>query len=212
MGKRDKKTIRRRFLPFTLMEMLIVLMIVLLASAAIGINVSKAIRQERFGTATRLILDKLQLAQNMMLILHTDVKVKISEGVDDKNSLRCWIVVDNPLTLSLKSVLNHNPEIKGITNAAFEDMHSQEKKELPITLEFLAGGSFMSRGTLHLYDSKDKSMEEIIELPGYPQAIGHSAKALQRKREDKYEEHNDILFPKEVKKILEETAAAFPAA
>ncbi|QLH36565.1 MAG: type II secretion system protein [Parachlamydiaceae bacterium] len=60
---------------FTLIELLIVLMVLALASGVIGFSVHRALREQRFKTEVELVADSLRLAQNLMLIMNADVHV-----------------------------------------------------------------------------------------------------------------------------------------
>ena len=71
------RTIRR--VPFTLLEILLVLSLIALIAGLVGISVHKMYISQRFRNEVSLVVDQLRLAQDMMLILDTDVHVIFSE-------------------------------------------------------------------------------------------------------------------------------------
>src|SRR4051812_5988961 len=69
----------KKKLPFTLVEILIVFFILALSIGIIGINIHKAIVQQRFETEVALVLEELRFAQDLMLILDGNFKVKFEK-------------------------------------------------------------------------------------------------------------------------------------
>lgn len=193
----------KRKIHFTLIELLIVLAIIALATGVIGFSASKAIQNERFRSGTNLILDKLQLAQNIMLILKTDAYVTFKHD-ESKRQVLCFIQVEKQLTPALAKIVNLHPEISGICNVTFVDKETNRQHERDFTLHFISGGTKMSRGYLQLH-SGDKTLEQIIYLPGFPHPLGSNSKVLKGHVEANQQTNQyDELYPKEIKKLLEE--------
>lgn len=69
--------LQRRFV--TLVETLIVMSLIALVAGAIGFGAYSAVNTERFRTAVRQVGDQLVLAQDVMLILKTNVRVHLQQ-------------------------------------------------------------------------------------------------------------------------------------
>lgn len=169
LNKRFKKTY------FTLIEILIVITIILSIGSIIGINLIKGKQQQQFYTASRLVADKLQMAQDLMLLLNCDIRVKLE--FNSKGILQCHLNVDKPLDPQLKKALNFTTDVSGISSFDFVD-HQQITHSNKIELAFFSGGSKMSQGKIVLYSSNlnsnqssSKAMQQQIILAGFPQSI-----------------------------------------
>lgn len=148
---------------FTLMELLVVIAILLLVMGVIGINVGSAVRTEKFNSGVGILVDKLRMAQDIMLILKTNVKVKLEQG--DKG-LVVSVNVDRALSPVLKQAVIQKTTIEEIRSFSFTagEMTDNEK----VTLDFMSGGSRMTKGKLTV---KSGNLSEDIYLSGYPQMI-----------------------------------------
>jgi Tfp pilus assembly major pilin PilA len=186
---------------FTLMELLIVMAIIIMVTTVIGFNVTKAIENDRFRTGTNLMLNRLKMAQDLMLILKTDVTLKCVQN-KEKKEVSCYIQVEKPLTQALEKIINANPLLNGISHITFNDKEMNRDYHDNFTLNFVSGGSKMSRGFLRLNNG---NLEELIYLPGYPNPIGSHSKVFKGHIEARqHDNQNDELYPREIKKIFEE--------
>lgn len=162
---------RKRF--FTLVELLLILMILSLIAGLIGININKAIREQRFKTEVSLVVDKLRLAQNLMLILHGDVHVKFTSEKGGE-AIKMWLEVDDSNAPEWVKQFQKSPKLlKAIQFINFQDNDNQSEYG-KIDLKFLSGGTVMSRGLLRLSTSESNmagALERFITLSGYPQNI-----------------------------------------
>ena len=163
----------------TLVETLIVMSLIALVAGAIGFGAYSAVNTERFRTAVRQVGDQLVLAQDVMLILKTNVRVQLQQTEDG-------------LEVTFESASKLSPALERFTSEpmlltaipAFQFINSSGlTEESEVTLEFLSGGSQMSQGKLILYgggsQDEDTRREEIV-LHGYPRTIliGSSAEAV----------------------------------
>ncbi|MGZ3732861.1 MAG: pilus assembly FimT family protein [Parachlamydiaceae bacterium] len=154
----------------TLIEMIVVMTIIMFVGGIAGINISKAIQEQRFRTEVALVVDQLRLAQNLMLILNEDVKVKFKhtdKGITHFLSFQCasnsgW---DKELTRPSKP-------LTAIRQIEFQ---SPDKKQgvADVTLSFLSKGMVMSQGILKLSTGPSYNYQETryICLYGYPSPI-----------------------------------------
>jgi prepilin-type N-terminal cleavage/methylation domain-containing protein len=190
----------KRRLCFTLLEMLVVISLFVVIAGAVGMNVAGAIREARFRSGVELVIDKLQMAQDLMLIMNQDVRVQFDK-VDDK--LRCLFEVDTKLTPALKTVMNSSTDISGIRSWEFVDPDSHRKEEGKFSLEFFGSGTKMSRGELRLYGADKERYKETVILPGYPFPIGKGTDPS-RLDNNNHETSYEALYPKEIRKLAEE--------
>lgn len=197
--------ISRRYC-FTLFEFLIVMGIIVAVLGIIGINFGKSIQKERFHAGIGLILDKLQLAQDLMLILKNDVQLKFYRD-PQTNKLFCFVELEQPLQKGFAKIVNKHSEISGISSWVFENQEKHTQEQESFVLEFISGGTKMSRGILHLYGDDSKSLSEVIALPGYPRPIGGRFKRNEALSElnISIDKNDDALYPKEINKILDES-------
>jgi type II secretory pathway pseudopilin PulG len=164
--RRPFDVIKKRYLTFV--EIMIVLLIMGLTAGLIGVNVGGLINEQRYRSEVSLVVGQLRLAQDLMLILHTDAIVKFRKGPE---GLKSWIEVENSLSKEWQKEINRDkPPLTYLSSIQFEDAASGNRMENQFDLNFLSGGSIMSRGVLVL-SNQDKSLESYICLPGYPRPI-----------------------------------------
>jgi len=182
---------RRR--PFTLMEVMVVLAIIALITAAGTVSIGRLLSDQRFRSSVASVEELLQIAQDAMLLYGNDVDVIFRE-------------VDRGIELELRSVLkqvkpplsryftnHHLPAIHGV---AFEG-EEEENREGEIELEFYGSGSTMSRGLLFL-GNRERGPWSAIPLYGYPHRFlaGKRRELPFRERED--ERASVVLYPEEI--------------
>jgi type II secretory pathway pseudopilin PulG len=154
----------------TLIETMIALAILGLVASVIGINVSKAMQDQRFRTEVALVIDQLRLAQNLMLILNEDVKVHFKE-LDGQ--IHYGLSFQCPLKSGWDKELTRKPQpLKAIRTVAFKGV-GEEKAPGSLTLKFFSAGMVMSSGTLTLSTSKglDALNTRYVNLTGYPHPL-----------------------------------------
>lgn len=182
--------ISRRFL--TLVEMLIVITLLAIAASVIGFNSAKMIREQHFRTGTEVILDKLQMAQNIMLIFKCETQV-VLERKPGSGGLVCKIAVNKELPSGLEEAVNLSPVIPGIDSFFFED-EQRIRYEDKVALPFSSMHLRIPFGTLFLFGSKE--LKRDIYLPGYPSPIGSSTKNMLQET-SVYE--SELLYPMEIR-------------
>ncbi len=159
----------------TFIEVMIILTIILLTTGLMGVNIQRMIKQQHFKSEVALVVDQLRLAQDIMLILNADVRVKFNK---DKNGFKLHIEVENILSKGWqREIQRERPALKHIQSIAFEDYNSGNKIEQPpLELLFLSGGSIMSQGLLQLKGAGDDDQAYLM-FPGYPYPIESSQNA-----------------------------------
>lgn len=165
------QNIRRSYV--TLFELLVVLAIFSLIGGVIGINIKKAIREQRFRSEVSMVVDQLQLAQNLMLILETDVRIKF-QSKNDEIEMRMELL--DKISKNWANQLTKKPKIlKTIQYVGFKDQISEIEEPGQTAVQFLSGGSLMSRGIMQLATSKGVEdygrLRKFILLTGEPGPI-----------------------------------------
>ena len=171
--------IKRRVRYVTLVEIMIVMAIVISFSGIFGISIYKAKRGQQFQSEVELIVDKLRLAQDLMLILRGDVILKLTKIDADKAALQLEFEVKLPPPWNEELTKASHPlgTIKGFH---FEDKNPLERDSSndEIKIYFLSNGAFMSQGLIRLTDTQREDQAtytRYIYLLGYPAAISSSA-------------------------------------
>lgn len=163
-----------RRLPITLMELLIVISIIATVAGIVGVSINKALIDQRFRTEISMILDEFRLAQDLMLILETDVQVKFKEEPDN-SGIRYWIDLETKLPKNLQHEItrkhNNLKTIRGIFSSDKSKPHGK------LDIKFFSKGAVMSKEVLKFStsgienDSSSGVLQNFICLPGYPKPI-----------------------------------------
>lgn len=159
-------TLHRRYL--TLIEVMIVTVILSVSIGVVGINLAGLARQERFRAATAFLVDRLQLAQDLMIILELDVIVSLQQK---SGALELQLQVDTDKLNPLLQKATDTVTIPGIDSFTFTDAKGTVHSE-KIDLLFTSRGTRMSEGILAL----NADQTRYILLAGYPQIIRYDSK------------------------------------
>jgi len=199
-----------RRLPITLLEVIIVIAILSLASGIVAVSINKALVEQRFRTEVEKIVDEMRLAQDLMLILGTDVHVHFAEHKSGKGIVY-WLDLETTLPENLKyEILREKPKLQTIKGVFLADELVTEVKEKHIDVKFLSNGSVMSKGIMRLATSDDErvpkgTLESFICLAGYPQPIfSRDSKEEAEKLCQKFEEGLDERLTQDTMQRLSE--------
>lgn len=157
---------RRSF--FTLIELLVVLLLTTIGMAVTGIKIKETYDQQKFFGEIQQVLSHLQVAQDTMLVLQTDMQIKFKRDPDTK-AIYYTLMAENPLPTYIANILKGEHTLKAIRGMQFEDQSISD--EAGITLKFFSKGMVMSQGVLILSqdaEGKDSSKSHQIELAGHP--------------------------------------------
>lgn len=167
--------IQRR--PITLIEILIVMTILALIGVGVGINITKSLKDQRFRVEVAQLVDALRLAQDLMLIMNTDVHLRVGtiENAEERG-VAYWLDVEGGLPEKWQKIIQEKSKIlKEIHGVFFKD-----ELPFPITpgqldMRFQSGGATMSRGILRLSTSDQENVPGAtvmaVCLRGYPHPI-----------------------------------------
>lgn len=189
----------------TLIETMIALAILGLVATVIGLNVSKAMQDQRFRTEIALVVEQLRLAQSLMLILNEDVKVHFKE---EAGQIHYGLSFQCPMKSGWDKELTRKPQpLKAIRTVAFKGT-GEEKAPGSLTLNFLSSGMVMSSGTLTLSTAKglNSSDTRYVNLPGYPHPITavaneESALSLQMRATRSDDQLTQFIMPEIISKF-----------
>lgn len=203
--------LEKRF--FTLLELLVVVFILSIGAVVTGIKVKNIYQEQRFLAEVDQILGHLQLAQDLMLILDTDVYFYLvkyangtlayyvevekpvvvkskTNGLDKEASIKWLNIMERKIPLKTIRSFQFNGESKvAISNQEWEESSISKK----VCLCFSLGK--MSKGQLFLSASSDQveeSTDPVITLMGYPCLIKNQRHLIQ---EDNRLEESRLLYP-----------------
>lgn len=182
----------------TLIELLIVLAILSIIMGVVGISIGTAVNTERFRASASMLVDKLRLAQDVMLILRTSVRVKLEQ---QPYGILCTVIAEEGLSPALTAATAKPVTIEGLQDFQFTDPDGRTSSGT-VTLDFLSGGSRMSRGILVVSSDKisnNGASQATIYLPGYPNPINLGTLARKEaQNEAEYALNLADLYPKQV--------------
>lgn len=180
---------------FTLLELLIVLFIISFSIILTGVKIKDIYREQRFFSEAQQVLSHLAMAQDLMLIMDTDVQVKIASD-KESDQMQMWLEVEKPIEEPWARLIERKVSLTAIQSLEFEENRVQD-----LMLQFSFGR--MSKGKLILLEEdKNKNRRDEneprqfeIELLGYPSPLG--AKKSSSKEQTKAE-RSELLYPVEV--------------
>jgi len=181
----------------TLLEVMIVIMILVTVLGVIGLSVNKALVDQKFRTELSTLVDQLRLAQNLMLILGTDIHVKFKVLPENKGT-EYWIETETELPKSIsKEILQKHHQLRTIKGLFFVDLVKHSAKKGQLDLLFLSHGNVMSKGMMRLATTDQDHpppnvLQAYIPLVGYPHPISSYFDLKQAEKEYKGEEDEKI--------------------
>lgn len=199
---------------FTLLEVLVVITILCLGATLTGIKLKEAYQEQRFLSNVSQVTSLLRTAQDLMLLMDTDVHFKMKWN-DDQNAFEAWLEAEKSLThlpfakntkeskkdlnfrkQLLSSIVSYN--YKGHSG---DQQTSDDKKELDLLFSF--GSSSQGLLTLSPLKKNDSSEDHFhndyqIDLVNYPRPIeSHVMRKNENEPEDIMKE-SQKLYPEGV--------------
>ncbi len=173
---------------FTLLEILLVLLILSFCIALTGIKIQGMYAEQQFLSESEQILHHLSLARDLMLMMDTDIHVKMRQN-EKEETLDLWLEVEKPLEPGWQRLIERKISLRTIGSVIFNDQSSKE-----LTLRFSLGA--MSKGLLTFIEGKESKGRKIeIDLLGYPSLF---AKKKEGKDNDAIPNTPSALYPVEV--------------
>lgn len=131
----------------TLIEVMIVMTLLAVLGGITAISISRAVQQERYNAGVAQVVNRLQLAQDIMLIARGDVQVSL---VPDPAGLWCRVDVAQALVPILQRIADRTGIITGIGGFSWIPAGGSAVIDSPVSLNFQSAGSRLSRGELRL--------------------------------------------------------------
>lgn len=180
---------------FTLLEILVVMMLISIGVVLTGVKIQEIYHEQRFNSETRQVINHLSMAQDLMLIMDTDVLVHFSPDEKEK-SIKMWLEVEKPLDQPWKRLVERKVPLTSIRSIEFKGTPSKR-----LTLQFSLGK--MSKGMLTLKEeenSKKKKERKLnVALLGHPSPFGGKK---EKDTEENMIKKSENLYPKEVNEQL----------
>lgn len=167
---------------FTLLEILIVCLILAFAAALTGVKVQGLYREQQFLSASKEVMSHLSLAQDLMLMMDTDVWVHFK--VNSKEGTTVKIEVEKPVQERWTKIIERELVLPSIEKVRFNG-----RREDDLRIRFSLGK--MAQGELELEGRDEKETQKVF-LPGYPVPIGEKVPLLIKEDKMGRSEH---LFP-----------------
>ena len=189
--------------------------LLLIVGGAVGINVRKAIIEQKYRTEVELVVDTLRLAQDLMLIAGVDLHFFMKKAPDDQG-IECWLEAAGNVPKKWEAMIARSRRIlTAIRTAGFKELNSFPIIEGMLDLRFQSQGSLMSRGVLRLSFYQSESIQgpliRAVCLPGYPHpiiSVPETGNAVSCGEENK--EFDSRLTQLTVKEILEDVVIEKP--
>ncbi len=178
---------------FTLLELLIVIFIMSFGAILTGVKIKEVYQEQRFLSESQQVLSHLAMAQDLMLIMDTDVHFKMAKDPDSKQ-IFFWLQLEKPLEKGWDRFVERKVKLSMIQSYEFNESNEEE-----LSIEFSLG--HMSQGMLILFEGKKDDTQRSnkrtfeIELLGYPTSL--TAKSPEAKPQKKAEK-SQLLYPAEV--------------
>lgn len=164
----SRRLLRKRYL--TIMEILIAISILALAMGMTAIGIRQVLRDQKFKTESYEVLSTLRLAQQIMLILNTDVHVIFKS--EDNKGFSYRIALDDKLKENWhKQITKQRPVLTEIRSINFVDALGPSGKSNELDIRFLSGGSTISQGVMRLSTAPPGTPyapQAFICFPGFP--------------------------------------------
>lgn len=193
------------------MEIMIVIGIIITIAGLVGINVSKALREQRFRSEVDLVIDELRLAQDLMLTFNGNVHVKIWPN-ESQTGFEYGLAFDHPMPFQWSRELQRtHPVLREIHYVDIYPKADYDEKSKGMDIKFLSGGAVMSTGVLRLSTSLTRNdpgaLESYICLPGHPSpfvCIATYEEAVERlKSEEGFDDQLTTRTREEIRKTNE---------
>lgn len=171
--------------PFTLTEILIVLLLITVVASIAGFNALFTTRDQRFRSAVESVSDKIQLIEYVGSIFNVDMTLTLENDPQNSHTLLCSIKSEKTLPTAIHNLLNNQSTISGIGSLQFVDTQ-QKTHTNSVSLVFKSRSHQISAGILKLsyYQSLHEKGPLIQNLVlGTQEAANES----------------EILYPKEVR-------------
>lgn len=180
--------------PFTLLELLISLTLILSIGAVISVNGYRLLRQQRFFSSVDAVADQLNLAQQLMQVNGMDVYIRFRQ--EEKQQWELMMSTDRPLPPSMAIAIPAKLQLREIDEIYFLDQGDKSATQ-ELDLYFLHLKEELPSSSIALTSSLGE--KRFIRL----QPLLQRPKILNRpplpQEERDLERWNPLLFPEELR-------------
>lgn len=151
---------------FTIIEILIVVTLIALVAGIVGINVRKALQEQKYLNEVHLIHGQLQKAQDLMQLMNVYMLVKFSK--DDAGNYSSWLEAKSPTTRSIQNMIDQTYQsYQTIQRLEFQDRYTDTVLYDDFEITFASKGFIINRGEFRIYGKNGDQQPKLIYLPGY---------------------------------------------
>ncbi len=136
---------------FSLLEIIITIVIISIASTAVGIKIHKLIEKHRFESSCKRISAKISFAKQLSLTNQCDVFLAFAENADG-------------LLVNLNFTPMERPSLKESVSHIHARLNLENSTKSDFVINFFSSGYISPQGKITLYDSK---REKIINLKDF---------------------------------------------
>lgn len=156
--------------PFTMIELLVVMAILAVASVLVGFGIRQALKDQRFRSEVNVVVKQMRTAQDLMLFASAEAYVKFS--ADNEGHPISWIEVKSKIPPFLEKQVQLSPQVfTTLKKIEFYDARRNGSPSTHFEIEYGSHGTSMSRGTLRLWAGDDASWVREIDVTGAPEPI-----------------------------------------
>lgn len=163
------RQIQRRYI--TLIEMMIVMSLLVILMGVTSLSIYQAIIEERYRAGVSQVVSRLQMAQDIMLIIRSDVIVHLEQ---QPGGLLCRLEVSRPLAPLLQRIVDRTGIIAGISSFTWTAVDGQVVTNQNVALNFKANGVQLSRGELKISNA---NLNSFVLVSGFAEPIMVSAES-----------------------------------
>lgn len=188
---------QRRYV--TLIEVMIVMSLLAILAGVTGISIRRAVLEERYHAGVAELAGRLQMAQDIMLIVRSDVSVRLNQQPD---GLLCHLETTQPLLPVLQRIITRSGVIRGINSFTWTPVDGRSVTNQPVTLNFKSSGPQASRGELKVSAG---AVDNYILLSGFAEPIQATPEPRIAQLQKSIEANPSLerLYPNEVRIALE---------
>ncbi len=179
--------IRRSY--FSLVEVLIAIAVLGLVASVVGINLRKALKQERFHASVDEVVDRLNIAQQLMLVHHQDLQVTFDKA--PRSLWECTLRSDCKFPPALEQFLLPRGVLEEVDAIAVFDGKGFETEA---SLHFTPLARHPPKAYLRI-SSAGLDQTRYIALPGYVTVIKSQKTMPEFAEEGDLTRESEALFP-----------------
>ncbi len=155
--------------PLTLLEILVVILILSMVGGLFTLGIQKLVQQQRFNNEVNMVLDRIRLAQDLMLLYDADVQIIFKTPKDKEDQIEYLLRTEQNISGNWNWLVSRKATpLKTVTEISLDRSSQPSLSQQPLELKFYSKGTVMTKGNLKFSDGEN---ERYIYLSGYPKPI-----------------------------------------